>query len=137
MTTKTPLRSLKSVPSAEVELKDETGAPTGVFFMLAGPIHEKRKQITMVQARKAQARFRKSGKIELDDPEEQQIEAREQLAAFTLGWRVDEKSTFSFEPYSPQAAAALYADDEMAWVFDQVRAAVNETERFMKRSATT
>lgn len=128
------IRQIQSTPSAKVEIKDETGAPTGVFFELAGPTHPKRKAATFAASRRAQARFQKTGKLELDDPEEQAAQARDNLADFTLGWTGFTDAAGAPVPFSRDAALALYEDDTMAWLVDQLQTALNEKERFMQRS---
>ncbi len=129
--------AIKSVTSALVEVKDETGAPSGVFFELAGPTHPKRKAIMLAQQRRLQQQLIKTGKMQLDDPAEQEQQTRENLAAFTLGWRGLTQPDGSPLPYSPEAARSLYENDEYAWLVDQLTAALTEKERFMRRSATS
>lgn len=124
------LFDIQSIPKAEIEIKDETGAPTGVFFEMAGPTHPERKALTFAQSRKNIARFQKAGKVEPLDPEEAEELNREQLAAFTLGVRGWPEFTFS-----KKAVLDLYRDDAFAWLVSQLSIGVNEQERFMKRSA--
>ena len=126
--------SIKSVTSALVEIKDENGAPTGVFFELAGPTHPTRKALMHKQQRRMQQQLRKTGKVQFDDPTEQESQAREQLAAFTLGWDGLSDDTGADVPFSADKALALYENDEYAWLVDQLQAALGETERFMQRS---
>lgn len=128
------LKSISQVTEAEVEVKDEDGAPTGVFITLAGPTHPDRKRIVFANSRAAIKRFQKSGKPELPDPEEAEQIAIENLAAFTLGWRGYADDTGAPVPFSKQAALALYQDPDMAWLVSQLQRALGETERFMKRS---
>ena len=130
------IRNIKSVPQAEVEIKDETGAPTGVFFTLAGPTHPTRKSIQFAADRRTQTAFQKTGKFTLDDPEERAAQNIDNLVAFTLGWRGYTDDTGVPVPYSATATRALYEDDSMAWLVDQLQAALTEKERFMQRSAT-
>jgi hypothetical protein len=132
----TNLRQIKSTPEAEVEIKDETGAPTGIFFTLAGPTHPKRKAVVFAAQRRAQTVFQKTGKFALDGPEEQAAQNIDNLVAFTLGWRVAEGSDWTLEPYSDKAARDILEDDSMAWLADQLQTALGEKERFMTRSAT-
>lgn len=129
------LRTIKSTPSAQVEIKDDTGAPTGVYFELAGPTHPKRKNITFAAARRAQQAYLKTGKFALDDPEEQAGQNIDNLIALTLGWSGYTDDAGVEIPFSAAAAQALYGDDTMAWLVDQLQAALNEKERFMTRSA--
>lgn len=129
------LRNIKSVQSAEVEIKDEAGTPMGVFFELAGPTHPKRKAIVFASARKAQERFAKTGRLELDDPAEQDLDGRANLASMTLGWRGYTDDVGAAVAFSHQAAQALYDDDTMAWLVDQLQAALNDKSRFTTRCA--
>lgn len=133
----TNIRNIKSIASASVQVKDETGAPTGVFFELAGPTHPKRKAIGFAVARKAQAQYQKSGKLTLDDPVEQQLQAQENMAALTLGWTGFTDDAGQPVPYSTAAALALFSNDDYAWLLEQMQVALNEKERFMQRSVTT
>jgi hypothetical protein len=130
------LRIIKSVLSAKVEIKDENSAPTGVFFEIAGPTHPKRKSILLANQRRLQHQLQKTGKVTLDDPAEQELQARDNLVSFTLGWSgfTDEKG--KEVPFSPEAARELYENDEDSWLVDQLNAALNEKERFMQRSAS-
>lgn len=130
------LKSISQVTEAEVEIKDEEGGPTGVFFTLAGPTHPERKRIVFANSRAAIKRYQKTGKPELPDPEEAEQIAIENLAAFTLGWRGYAGEDGVAVPYSKQAALALYQDPNMAWLVSQLQAALGETERFMKRSVS-
>jgi hypothetical protein len=132
----TNIRNIKSTSSAQVEIKDETGAPTGVFFELAGPTHPKRKAVVFAAARKAQSQYQKSGKLTLDDPEEQVLQGIDNLTAWTLGWSGYTDDAGAAIAFTPAAAKALYEDDSMAWLVDQLNAALNEKERFMQRCAT-
>jgi hypothetical protein len=49
--------------------------------------------------------------------------------ACTLGW------TGSSLPYSAEAARKLYSDPKRRWLCDQVQAALDERELFMRSSA--
>lgn len=129
------LKRISDAPSAVVEIKDpETNAPLGVTFVLAGPEHPKRKQIEFDRQRRLRAVMNKTGKIELGDPEEDDQEGRQNLAACILGWNgyVDDKG----EPvaYSAEAAKALVNDPDMGWLRVQLNTALQERERFIKRS---
>ncbi len=130
------LRSIKSVLSATVEIKDENGAPTGVFFEIAGPTHPKRKSILLANQRRLQHQLQKTGKVTLDDPAEQEMQARDKLVSFTLGWSgfTDEKG--KEVPFSPETARELYESDDYSWLVEQLNNALNEKERFMQRFAS-
>lgn len=130
------LKRISEATEAEVEIKDEEGAGTGVFFTLAGPQHPERKRIQFALSRKAIKRYEKTGKAELPDPEEAEEMARENLAAFTLGWRGYTDDQGMPVAFSKAAALELYRDPTMAWLVTQLQTALGETERFMKRSAS-
>lgn len=131
------LKSIRQLPSAEIAIKDIDGNPTGVVFEIAGPEHPERKRITYALARRGQQRFNKTGRPEMLDPEEMESMKAEHLAAYTLGWTgyVDESG--ASVAFSKATALALYRDPEMAWLVDQLDAALANKELFIKRSATT
>lgn len=129
------LRSIKTVDTFPVDIKDQDGNPTGVTFTLAGPTHPVRKAVAHAAQRKMLAGARRSGQIELPDPEESEKERITNLTKFTLGWSgySDENGTVA---YSEAAANALYADPEMTWLADQVDTALNNKQLFTKSAAT-
>jgi hypothetical protein len=129
------LRSIKSVDKFEAPIKDQDGNPTGVVFVLAGPTHPVRKAVTHAAQRKLLAGARRTGQIELPDPDETDKERVDNLTKFTLGW-----SGYSNEegpvPFSEAQARALYADPEMTWLADQVDTALSNKQLFTKSAAT-
>lgn len=130
------LKSIEQAASAEVAIKQPDGTPTGVVFEIAGPEHPERKRIKFAQERKALSRYQKTGKVEMPDPEDAEASKHENLAAYTLGWKgyaVDGVEV----PFSKAAALELYRDPKMAWLVDQLDAALGDKELFIKRSATT
>lgn len=130
------LKSIEQAASAEVAIKQPDGTPTGVVFEIAGPEHPERKRIKFAQERKALSRYQKTGKVEMPDPEEAESSKHENLAAYTLGWKgyaVDGVEV----PFSKAAALELYRDPKMAWLVDQLDAALGDKELFIRRSATT
>ncbi|MEI6117218.1 MAG: hypothetical protein WCP99_21970, partial [Burkholderiales bacterium] len=104
------LKSIVQVQSADVSIKDIDGNATGVVFTMAGPEHPDRKRIAFAEARKSIARYRKSGRVELADPEDAEATRHENLAAYTLGWSgfVDDGGVSV--PFSKLAALDLYND---------------------------
>lgn len=130
------LKSIKQVFSAKVQIKDPNGEPLGVMFELAGPEHPDRKRISFAQSRKVMKSYAKTGRAEMPEPEDAEAQKKENLASFTLGWTglLDEKGTEI--PFTKQAALDLYQDPEMAWLVDQLDAALGDKELFIKRSAT-
>ena len=129
------LKRITDATSAVVEIKDpETGAPLGVNFVLAGPEHPKRKAQEFARQRRLRATLNKTGKIELGDPEDDDLDARAQLAECILGWNGYADDTGADVAYSPQAAQALVNDPELGWLRVQLNTALGERERFIKRS---
>lgn len=129
------LKSIKQVSSANVQIKDPNGEPTGVVFEMAGPEHPDRKRITFAQSRKFMKSYAKTGRPELPEPEDAEEQKRENLAAFTLGWTGFAGEDGKPLAFSKQAAKDLYLDPEMAWLVDQLDAALGDKELFITRSA--
>lgn len=129
------LKSIKQVFTAEVQIKDPNGEPLGVTFELAGPEHPERKRITFAQSRKFMKAYAKTGRAEMPEPEDAEAQKKDNLAAFTLGWKglVDDKGVDI--AFSKQAALDLYRDPEMAWLVDQLDSALGDKELFITRSA--
>lgn len=127
------LKSIKTVQTFDYQVKDEQGNPTGVIFTLAGPNHPIRKAAQMAANRKLIASARKTGKVELPDPEDAEAQRIKDLAAFTLGWSGYTDENGQDVRHSTEAAAALYADPELLWLSNQIDAALGESDRFTKR----
>lgn len=128
------LDTVTEVTTADIVLKHPvTGAPTGAVVTIAGPEHPKRKKIFFDRQRAQRAKFAKAGKIQFDDPEEDEAQAIALLAACTFGWqRLGRKGVAL--PFSEAAAAALYADPEFGWLRAQVQAAMDARENFIRSS---
>ena len=130
------LKKIQQLTSADVSIRDTDGNATGVVFTMAGPEHPERKRITFAQSRKALARYQKSGRVELPDPEEAESTKFENLAAYTLGWKGYADEAGTDVPFSRQAALDLYRDSSMAWLVDQLESALGEKDLFIRRSET-
>lgn len=127
----------EDVQAGDIQLKDPaTGAPTGATITLAGPEHPARRKIDLDRQRRVRAALQKTGKLQLQDPEEDEADETDLLVACTLGWRglalAGQELAFSRE-----AAARLYTDPKRRWLRAQVVAALNEREAFIKRSANS
>ena len=129
------LNSVCDVSSADIEIKLPDGTPTGVFFTMAGPEHPKRKSLDLAQQRKMRAVLQNTGKIDLGDPADDEAEAADKLAAFTLGWRNYTDDAGEEIAFTPTAVGALYADESKAWLRAFLTAAIGERDRFIVRSA--
>lgn len=141
MTKHTAIESLLDIATiaelgeAEVEIKHPTtGAPTGATVTLAGPEHPKRKQLIFTRTRKLRAKFQKSGKVQLDDPEDEEVDGVAYLAACTLGWKKIGENGKEI-PFTPQAAVDLYT--RIGWLRAQVSLALEEKENFIQACAPT
>jgi hypothetical protein len=131
------LRSIQQVDTAIVEIKDPAdGTPLGARFVLAGPTHPERRRIGFAQARKALRAFDKRGRVDMPDPEESEDLKFGNLAAYTLGWEGVDGPDGAPVPFSRAAALDLYRDPTMAWLVDQLDAALGDRELFIKRAAT-
>jgi hypothetical protein len=130
------IAGFEDVQSGTVAIRDPlTGAPTALVIEIAGPEHPLRRRDSFDRQRRVRQDIMKSGKVQLDDPEEEEQEQIDKIARYTLGWS---GLTIGGQavPYSRQAAQQLYSDPKRRWLRDQVRAALDERERFIKRSAS-
>lgn len=111
------LRSIKTVDSFDLPIKDQDGMPTGVVFTLAGPTHPARKAVEMAHNRRY---VRAMHKGQTPDPAEAEATRAKDLSVQTLGWTgyVDESG--QPVPFSTQAAKDLYSEPQMQWLIDQV-----------------
>jgi hypothetical protein len=130
------LKKIKTLETFEVEIKDEEGNGTGVFFTLAGPNHTVRRNAQLALNRKMIAQANKTGKVELPDPEDAEVDRLKNLANATLSWRGYVNDEGQEVPFSTATALALYQDPEMMWLVDQVDTALGAKDRFTKKVST-
>ena len=131
------ISSIKDALSAPNDIKHPiTGAQIGATVTLAGPEHPTRKAIDFAKQRKLRSAIQKSGKLELTDPADDELDAIEKLASCTLGWSglTDGGSTVDF---TAAAALQLYSTDGMGWLRAQLLTAMDERERFISACATS
>lgn len=123
--------SIEVVDRADVRIKDPTrnNAPTSWVITLASPIHPARKRLEMAQQRRMQAHLMKTGKLQLDDPEERELVEIDKLVMSTLGW------SGATIPFSADAARRIYSDSRRSYVTAQVRQALDDMELFTKACA--
>jgi hypothetical protein len=123
--------AFEDVPTTDLRIKDPNGLPTAMLITLAGPEHPDRKRRQFVRQRKFRAEFAKAGKMPVTDPSDDYDDETDELVACTLGW------VGAAVPYSPSAARTLYADPKRQWLRVQVKAALDERDRFTRSSAAT
>lgn len=128
------LDSFEDVSAGDYVVKHpETNQPTPIVVTLAGPEHPNRKKIAYAAQRRLRKVLQQTGKLQLADPEEEEGEEVDMLVACTLGWK---GISVGGKPlaFSAEAARSLYTDPKRRWLRDQVKAALNEREHFIKRS---
>jgi hypothetical protein len=111
-----------------------TRAPLGATVILAGPEHPIRRQAVFARQRKARAAMQKAGRVVLGDPEDDESEAVVHLAACTLGWNGITRDGKPVD-FTPGAAVQIYGDPRLAWLRDQVQAALDSRDLFITGSA--
>jgi hypothetical protein len=119
----------EDVPTGTVRIKTPAGGPTSMVVTLAGPEHPDRKRRLFARQRRLRAVLAKTGKLPVNDPEEDDDAEVDELVACTLDW------TGAATPFSPDAARALYSDPKRRWLRDQVKAALEDREAFTQGSA--
>lgn len=128
------LDAFEDVSAGEYTVKHpETNQPTPIVMMLAGPEHPNRKKIAFAHQRRLRKVLQQTGKLQLADPEEEEAEEVDMLVACTLNWRGISVSGKELA-FSAEAARQLYNDPKRRWLRDQIKAAINEREHFIKRS---
>lgn len=121
--------AFEDTPTAELRIKNpSTGAPTPMLVTLAGPEHPDRKRITFARQRRLRAALSKTGKLQVNDPEDDEAEELDTLVACTLGWQGAPVA------YSAAECRRLYGDPKRRWLRDQVQAALQERELFTRSS---
>lgn len=133
ITTPFDLATLEDVTEAEVQLK-RGNQPLPVWVTLAGPEHPKRKAIVFAKQRRMRQQLAKTGKLEFNDPAEDEADESEMLTACILGWRgvVLDGKTLSCTRENVQA---LLADPKRAWFRRAVKESFDDAESFIRASA--
>lgn len=122
--------------TAEFEvLNPRTGEGIGLFLTIAGPEHPSRKaqvKKTVLEAR-ADVTRRMTSRVPVaprfKDPDEEELEARRELAAATMGWR---STKVQLPPFTQEGIAALYMDPSKQWLVKQVMEKVDDQKLFIK-----
>jgi hypothetical protein len=142
------LSSAEDMESAEIQLK-RNGVPLPIFVTLAGPEHGKRKQFALAKQRRARRELAKTGKLQFNDPIEDEAEQKDLLADCTLSWRTEYKGAdnkvqsvpfvlFDGKQYdaSRDSVLALLDDPKRAWFRRAMQEAFDDGEAFIKVSAS-
>lgn len=125
----------EDMSAAELRIKTpDTGASTPILISIAGPEHPARKRIAQERTRRQRAALQTSGRLQLDDPEDDDEIELGMLVASTLGWSGLTMGGQAV-PFSAQEARKLYADPKRRWLRDQVLAGLSKRELFIRRSA--
>ena len=129
-------------PFAFIDVRDTEAAefpliPPGktdpvMVLTLAGPIHEKRVALMDDRRQRLRDASAKEGRVVLPDAASDREFETALLVEATLGWTGPAAPEFS-----PTLARALYEDKSLSWVRDAVKAALDERQRFTRRSATS
>lgn len=128
------LATLEDITEAEVQLKRDS-QPLPIWVTLAGPEHAKRKSFVFAKQRRMRQQLAKTGKVEFQDPAEDEQDELELLSSCVLGWR---GVVFGGKPMecTPANVRALLADPKRAWFRRAVKAAFDDNEAFIAASAT-
>lgn len=108
-----------------------TGRATPLVLTLAGPEHPKRKKAQFQRVRKLRNQAAKTGKIDFDDPQDEDENTTMEIAGYILGWEGLVAGGKNVE-FSPEEAIKLMRDPKRRWLRDQVKAALDERELFIK-----
>lgn len=128
------LDAFEDISAGEYTVKHpETNQPTPMVMTLAGPEHPNRKKIAFAAQRRLRKVLQQTGKLQLADPEEEEQDEVDMLVACTLGWRGLTVGGKTLD-WSQDAARTIYSDPKRRWLRDQIKAALNEREHFIKRS---
>lgn len=127
------IEDFEDTQTGKVKLKNpETGQPSAYFIEFAGPEHPDRKKRVMDKQRRMRAHLQKTGKLQLQDPTEDEEDNLELLVACALGWNLTSKG----QPleFNEANVRKVLTDPKRRWLRDQVQAGFDERENFIARS---
>ncbi|MCE2915918.1 MAG: hypothetical protein LW768_10280 [Rubrivivax sp.] len=129
------LASLEDITEAEIQLKRES-QPLPIWVTMAGPEHPKRKQFVFAKQRRMRQQLAKTGKVELQDPAEDEADEVDLLATCVLAWR---GVVFNGKPLDCNRAnvLAVLSDPKRAWFRKALKAAFDDAEAFTVASAAS
>jgi hypothetical protein len=126
--------SIADIGSADIQLKVNGQPLPGVVVTLAGPEHAVRKKYALDKARRMRKQLARTGKLELDDPVDEQEDETEHLAACVLAWRGIGKAGAPLE-CTRENVLALLRDPGKGWFRKSIKEAYEDAENFIQRSA--
>lgn len=122
----------EDVNTGELVIKHpETGRPTGLVLILAGPEHPIRKKKKFQRLRDLRKEASKTGKVKFDDPAEEDDQTTMDIAECILGWRGMVKGGVVV-PFTYEAAVRAMRDPKRRWLRAQAKEGLEETELFIK-----
>jgi hypothetical protein len=128
------LATLEDITEAEVQLKRDTQL-LPIWVTMAGPEHPKRKAFLFAKQRRMRQQLAKTGKVEFQDPAEDETDELELLTACVLSWRGVVLNGKALECTKANVMAVL-GDPKRAWFRRAVKAAFDDNEAFIAASAT-
>ena len=110
------------------------GTPTDIKLTLAGPEHPLQKKRQFARLRKMRADVASKGKIQFDDPVQEEEDEDKFLASIILGWNKMPRRNGNLA-YSAGAALELMTDPQRRWLREQVAKAIGERDAFIASCA--
>ncbi len=127
--------SIEEVSTGELVVKHpQTGEPTTLVLVLAGPEHPLRKKKAFDRIRHLRKESAKAGKIKFDDPADEEQDEKAYVSSCILGWKGLIRGGVEVA-YSPSAACELIYPSAKRWLRDQVKVALDERENFIQTCA--
>jgi hypothetical protein len=134
------LFDFEDVASAEFKLIAPNEKVVLGVFELAGPEHDGRKALDQARSRRMRAEMAKTGNVYAAladrDPDEEDADLTAYVIANVLGWHDVVGADGNAYPYSKENAKALFNNAKLRWARNKVHEALQERDRFIKRSAT-
>jgi hypothetical protein len=134
------LFEFEDVPSSDYKLIAPNEKLVLGVFELAGPEHPGRKSLDQARSRRMRAEMAKTGSVYAAladrDPDEEDAETTEYVVANVLGWHDLVGPDGNAYAYSKENAKALFTNPKLRWARNKVHEALQERDRFIRRSAT-
>lgn len=126
-----PTRVELEDPSTGEVMTDENGEP---YYVDA--LGEDSPEVRAIDRKHADNRADKLRKVGGKNPlasENLEREAAERLAVATIGWRLPPNDGEEI-PFTPANARAVYANDDLVWIAEQVAKAMRDRSRFLQKA---